>query len=266
MTATLKDALYGQAVGDALGVPFEFKARGAFHCTGMVGHGTHDKPAGTWSDDTSMALTLSDSLRINKSTVDIGDIRERFIRWYKNGDYTVDGLFDVGGTTATALEMGYGGTDEQDNGNGSLMRTIPLAFTNASDDEIRAVSAITHAHPISTEACVRFVHYARNLLAGETPAEALHNNNKADCLRSAGENEVNSGGFVLDTYRAALWCLINTHTYAECVLKAVNLGADTDTTAAVAGALAGIVYGLEGIPAEWIEVLRGKDVIEGCLF
>lgn len=79
-------------------------------------------------------------------------------------------------------------------------------------------------------------------------------------------SEILSGGYVLYTFEAALWCLANTHSYADCVLAAVNLGDDTDTTAAVAGALAGIVYGEDGIPAEWLSLLRGKDVIEECLF
>ena len=143
------------------------------------------------------------------------------------------------------------------------MRTVPLSFTGATDDEVRAVSAITHAHPVSTEACVRMVHAARDLIAGKPAREvAASHGVDAGKLRS----EIRSGGYVLDTSDAALWCLANTASYAECVLTAVNLGSDTDTTAAVAGALAGIVYGAGGTPAEWLTTLRGKDVIEACLF
>ncbi len=259
--ATLRDCMYGQAVGDALGVPYEFMARGTFECTGMVGYGTHRQPAGTWSDDTSMALAICDSYR-ELGRVDALDIRGRFLAWYRDDAYTCDRLFDIGNATATALRIGRGLTGERDNGNGSLMRTIPLAFTDAADDEIRAVSAITHAHRTSTEACVRMVHAARELIAGKPPREVAATRIDFD----TPEERVVSGGYVLSTYTAALWCLANTSSYAECVLKAVNLGNDTDTTGAVAGALAGIVYGIDAVPKEWMAALRGKNVIDSCLF
>ena len=261
MTATLRDCIYGQAAGDALGVPYEFMGRGSFTCTGMAGHGTHNQPAGTWSDDTSMALAICDSYR-ELGRIDVGDIREKFLAWYRDDAYTCDRLFDIGNATATALRVGRGLTGERDNGNGSLMRTVPLAFTGATDDEVRAVSEITHAHRTSTEACVRMVHAARELIAGR----AAHEVAAALIDVSKPEDQVASGGYVLHTFEAALWCLANTGSYAGCVLKAVNLGDDTDTTGAVAGALAGIVYGLDGIPGPWLDALRGRDVIDACLF
>lgn len=163
--------------------------------------------------------------------------------------------------------QGHGCDGEYDNDNGSLMRTIPLAFTTASDDEIRAVSAITHANPISMDACVRLVAYARCLINGDTLELALRKSAVVrDDVATLPASEIRSGGYVLDTLLAAVWCLMTTDSYAQCVLKAVNLGADTDTTAAVAGGLAGIVYGVEGIPAEWMSTLRGKPLIESCLF
>lgn len=259
---TLRDCVYGQAVGDALGVPYEFMGRGTFACAGMTGHGTHDQPVGTWSDDTSMALAICDSYR-ELGRVDVADIRARFLAWYQDDAYTCDRLFDIGNATATALRVGHGLSGERDNGNGSLMRTVPLAFTDATDDEVRAVSAITHAHRTSTEACVRMVKAARELAAGASPREVADAHG-VDAGKPA--REVRSGGYVLDTFDASLWCLANSSSYAGCVLAAVNLGSDTDTTAAVAGALAGIVYGMDAIPAEWLEALRGKDVIEACLF
>lgn len=258
---TLRDCVYGLAVGDALGVPYEFRGRDTFECTGMVGHGTHDQPAGTWSDDTSMTLATCDSIR-EKGRIDVDDIRERFVAWYTHDAYTCDHLFDIGGATSRALSTGRGCAGERDNGNGSLMRIVPLAFV-ANDNEIRAVSAITHAHPTSTEACVRMVHVARGLISGENAwQEAVSAGIDPEKPRDA----IASGGYVLHTFEAALWCLANTHSYQDCVLTAVNLGSDTDTTGAVAGALAGIVYGIDGIPQEWLDELRGKDVIESCLF
>lgn len=261
--ATLRDAIYGLAVGDALGVPYEFRPRGSFACTGMVGYGTHHQLAGTWSDDTSMTLATCDSIRAC-GCVNTADMLARFRAWINDGAYAIDGaVFDYGNTTARALASGVGCAGERDNGNGSLMRIAPLAFTDATDDEIRAVSAITHAHRVSTEACVDMVRAMCMLASGASPAEAVPD---YEILRSASEKDLRSGGFVRDTYCAALWCLAVTDSYEECVLRAVNLGDDTDTTAAVAGALAGIVYGAEAIPAAWMDALRGKDIIEHCLF
>lgn len=259
----LRDAIFGLAVGDALGVPYEFRPRGTFTCTGMVGHGTHGRPAGTWSDDTSMTLATCDSIRAC-GRVDTGDMLSRFRAWIEDGAYAIDGaVFDYGNTTARALAAGTGCAGERDNGNGSLMRIAPLAFTGATDDEVRAVSAITHAHPVSTGACVDMVHVMRALVAGASLAEAVPD---YEVLLAASEKDLRSGGFVRDTYCAALWCLAVSGSYEECVLRAVNLGDDTDTTAAVAGALAGIAYGIEGIPGGWLSELRGKDIIERCLF
>ena len=259
--ATIRDCIYGLAVGDALGVPYEFRPRGSFTCDGMVGHGAHDQPAGTWSDDTSMAIATCDSIRAC-GRIDVKDMRSRFVRWYRDGAYTVDGLFDIGGTTARALSRGYGCAGERDNGNGSLMRIAPLAFTDATDDEVRAVSAITHVHATSCDACTALVHAARLLASGERPRDVARRLVDLD----ADEAAIRSGGYVLDTLHAALWCLGTTGDYPSCAIRAVNLGDDTDTTAAVAGALAGIAYGLEGIPGEWLHRLRGKDVIDSCLF
>ena len=256
----LRDAIYGLAVGDALGVPYEFLTRGSFRCDGMAAYGNHHQPKGTWSDDTSLTLATCASIKAT-GRIDADDIRRRFVAWYESGEYAIGrDVFDVGGTTARAILSGVGEMGEHSNGNGSLMRIAPLAYTDADDDEIRAVSAITHAHAISREACVRMVHVARRLIAGEGPRDV------AGSLIGVPESEVRSGGFVLDTERAALWCLANTSSYAECVLTAVNLGNDTDTTAAVAGGLAGIAYGMGGIPAEWLNALLGKSTIDACLF
>lgn len=265
--ARLHAAVYGQAVGDALGVPYEFKSRDGFECTGMTGHGTHDQPAGTWSDDTAMMLATLDSLADNKGRVNTADMLAKYRAWLKDGEYTPDGtVFDVGGTTSHALATGHGGTGERDNGNGSLMRILPLAFTDCSDDDIRAASAVTHAHEISTTACVRFVRIARILLA-DGPAysrtEVSREAGLIDDLRYRERREVPSGGFVQDTLQAALWCLVNTDNYRDCVLAAVNLGGDTDTTAAVAGGLAGLVYGDAGNP--WEGEMRGTELLESLI-
>lgn len=251
---TVKDCVYGMAVGDALGVPYEFKPRGSFECTGMVGYGTHNQPAGTWSDDTSMALALCDSYR-ELGHIDCKDILQRFRAWINNGAYTADGrVFDYGNTTKHALAVGCGCADENSKGNGSLMRCLPMTFMDCTTEDIREVSAITHATEACMTACVKMASYAHEVLRSGKAG------NKSSS--EAG----GSSGYVWDTYNAAVWCLEHTNSYHECVLAAVNLGDDTDTTSCVAGGLAGVLYGYEAIPAEWIAVLRGKDIIDACLF
>lgn len=293
----LRDAVYGLAVGDALGVPYEFHDRGDFRCEDMIGYGTHFQPAGTWSDDTSMALALSDSVRVC-GEVDTSDMLARFRAWIFDSEYTANGdVFDYGGTTYRALKSGVGETHEFSNGNGSLMRTAPLAYTDASDDDIRAVSAITHANAICCDLCVDYVHLLREVIELNEREESDKDSQVVQgslegrfsratakaawkaTLREKVENEIaargdelasdgipKSGGYVLHTFYAALWCFATTDTYRDCVLLAVNLGSDTDTTATVAGALAGEYYGIDAIPAAWLETLRGKDLIESCLF
>lgn len=266
----LKSAIYGLAIGDALGVPVEFKARGSFKVSDMVGYGSHYQPLGTWSDDTSMTLATCHSIKVC-GCIDTADMLNRFRLWAHAGEYAIDhNVFDIGGTTAAALRSGVGRSDERSNGNGSLMRIIPLVFTDASKEEIEAVSAITHVHDISKAACVCYVEIARELLSGKRLADILES---LDCpfdrvkgIAALDEAEIKSSGYVVSTLEAALWAVATTDNYKDAVLKAVNLGSDTDTVGAVAGGLAGIIYGLEGIPGEWLEALRGKEIIETCLF
>lgn len=254
----LRDGIFGFAVADALGVPYEFKKRGTFKCIDMVGFGTWNQEPGTWSDDTSMTIATCKSIK-DKEKIDTADIRENFEDWFFKGHFTANGeTFDVGATTRDAIVSKKGIDDYYANGNGSLMRILPLAFTNASDTEIKEVSAITHAHKISKEACVKYVHIARKLIAGEEYID--------DNLKNKSEDEIKSTGFVLHTFEASLWCILNSNSYKEAVLKAINLGNDTDTTGAVTGGLAGIIYGYDSIPKDWIDKLKNKELIEECLF
>ena len=136
----LRDAIYGLAVGDALGVPYEFLPCGSFRCEGMAAYGSHQQPKGTWSDDTSLTLATCASIK-ETGCIDIDDIRRRFTAWYDSGEYAIDrNVFDVGGTTARAILNGVGETGDRSNGNGSLMRIAPLAYTDADDDEIRGAT------------------------------------------------------------------------------------------------------------------------------
>ena len=279
MDSKLQDAILGLAIGDALGVPYEFEKRGTFLCTEMVGYGTHNQPEGTWSDDTSMVLATLDSLKSNDGKIVPKDMFERFNYWLLYGDYTAHGeVFDAGIATCKALQTGKSQTGEYDNGNGSLMRILPLAFIPCTDDEIRAVSAITHGHRISMDACVIYVHIAKRLLAGESICEiipTLQYDKPFDRLHRIDQistSEIKSSGYVVDTLEAALWAVSHKSNNADKeksfrndLLDAVNLGQDTDTVGAVAGGLAGIIYGLDEV-SDWVETLQNREELERYLW
>lgn len=290
----MKGGLMGLAVGDALGVPVEFLPRQDLMqnpVTQMHGWGTHDQPAGTWSDDTSMALASLDSLA---NGFDPEDMMQRFSRWMEGEYWPYGKVFDVGISTGQAIcryrtgvpAAECGGTGERDNGNGSLMRILPMAYylypkygspVCRSEEARRLIgecSALTHAHLRSKIACQIYVGVVCALLSGQSIRSAT-NEGVLETARwyigTQDEQELNhfmrladvdvlcrlpaaaihSSGYVVHTLEAALYCLNTTHSFAECVLKAVNLGEDTDTVGAVTGALAGIFYGEKAIPAAW---------------
>ncbi len=287
--------IMGAIVGDALGVPVEFMSRKSLiECPveDMREYGTHNQPKGTWSDDSSMILCTIDSLL---KGLDYQDLGERFCKWLEDGYWTPYGeVFDIGRTTFNsilsmqsgrpALESGMDG--EYDNGNGSLMRILPLAFylydveQEKREDIIVKVSDITHSNEVSTFSCHLYVEYAIGLLEGLTKRQAYSKIQKLKghgCRRDAFRRiqhgdistfrmeDIYSSGYVIHSLEAALWCFITTSSYKECVLKAVNLGDDTDSLACIAGGLAGIFYGLNKIPVEWINSLaRKNDILKTC--
>lgn len=276
------DGIMGLVVGDALGVPFEFRARDSFKATDMVGYGTYNQPAGTWSDDSSMTLATLESIG-QLGRVDPIDIMATFVEWLYKGKYTPYGVtFDVGGATQRAitrftkgiLPLDCGGKNEQDNGNGALMRILPVALFTNNLQEVHNVTKLTHAHPISIAANEYYWYICRNLLEGLDVNFSLHRLkgqpgndtpfNRLIILDTLTRDEIKSSGYVVDTLEAALWCILKTDNYRDCVLLAVNLGEDTDTVAAVAGGLAGIAYGVggeRGIPEEWIEQIPRREWI-----
>jgi ADP-ribosyl-[dinitrogen reductase] hydrolase len=286
--------LHGSLIGDALGVPVEFRSREDRRqdpVTGMRDYGTHGQPAGTWSDDGALLLCATESL-VQKG-FDTQDMGERFLRWYSHGLWTAHGtLFDIGHTTRKALNLIdhgcraelAGGTEEHSNGNGSLMRILPVALASwelneaVVCDQIGRASAITHGHERSKLACAFHAFLVRALLKGATPQEALEQTRALfrkyytespelgaflhlleEDIASKPEAEIESSGYVMDTLTASLWCLLTTQSFAECVLKAVNLGDDTDTTGCVAGGLAGVYYGVDAIPEEWTSKLPRQE-------
>jgi ADP-ribosyl-[dinitrogen reductase] hydrolase len=289
--------LYGALVGDALGVPVEFCTRAscqAYPVTGMRSYGTHAQPAGTWSDDGSLLLCSVDSIVATGGAPQ--DMGNRFLKWMKQGLWAARGeVFDIGNTTSIAINrIAYGtpaeqagGCSEHDNGNGSLMRILPvcMAVRNEPDPvlaaKIQTASRITHGHLRSQLACVFYALFTSELLLHNTPQAALTNARlrmanlgplpsafdaiQHQDIASMTEPDIVSGGYVLDTLMASVWCLLTTTSYADCVLRAVNLGGDTDTTGCVAGGLAGMYYGIKGIPQEWVQTLPEQAVLD-CLF
>lgn len=275
----LKSGILGLIVGDALGVPFEFKKRGTFQVEGMTGYGTHGQPLGTWSDDSSMTLATLDSF-IECDNFDDRDLMSRFRGWFHDDAYCPHGeCFDIGRTTMLAIHRfdegrrpsQCGGKGLNDNGNGSLMRILPIAFVDHTVDDILNLSSLTHGHEISLMCCRLYIQLAENLMKGMDKQEAIKNLTCCidECVRIPNiadipREGIKSSGYVVDSFEAAVWCLLNTDNYRECVITAVELGDDTDTVAAIAGGLAGIYYGIggeNGIPEEWIEVLARKDWI-----
>ncbi|MBS0027740.1 ADP-ribosylglycohydrolase family protein [Chitinophaga sp. 22321] len=295
----IKAALFGLAVGDALGVPVEFRERDSLSkspVTDMRGYGSHNQPPGTWSDDSSLAFCLADALTVG---FDLSLIAQNFVNWRYHQFWTPHGeVFDIGITTSEAiyrLKNGAapataGGFYEDENGNGSLMRILPLLFYHRNKpveerfELTKLVSSITHGHMRAVIACFYYLEFARLILGGKNKLEvflslqqtlpgfiqqvgihpgeiAKFNRLLKEDLQFAPESTISSGGYVLHTLEASIWCILTTDNYTDAVLKAVNLGRDTDTTGAVTGGLAGLIYGLDGIPGKWINQLaRRKDI------
>lgn len=307
----IKSGVLGFVIGDCLGVPVEFKNRYWLKSNpvkDMLEKGSHFQPKGTWSDDSSMVIaTLHSLIELrgynNNSFYDMAD---KFVKWYKEGIYTPNGeTFDIGNTTRVALEKFIANRNKEcgegslyDNGNGSLMRILPLAYyfykTNTKLEQRKSitfeVSSITHSHIMSKYACLMYVEYLLYILQGmdkyksykqmiKTIEDLLKSeenqnkkiiskaykrilNGKIDKLK---EEEIKSSGYVVDTLEAVLWIVLNSKEYKEAVLEAVNLGDDTDTVGALAGGVLGAIYGYASIPGEWINLVIGKDeILEFC--
>ena len=306
MKDKIRNTLYGAIVGDALGVPVEFKDRDYLKknpVTDMTGYGTYKLPKGSWSDDSSMMLCLADSIGKLRG-IDYEDIMKRFWDWFKHSKYTPDhNTFDIGRTCHAAIYNFHQGVEplecglktERDNGNGSLMRIAPLPVylfqlfgEDAMDKEesfevIHNVSRLTHGHEISLIGCDIYCAVMIEIFKGTEKDELLqnalskigeyvrHNPHYASALSKyerithksfteLSEDKIKSSGYVVDTLEAALWCFLTTNNYHDCVLKAVNLGSDTDTVACVAGSIAGLYYG--EIPSDWIKAVRNKKLID----
>lgn len=310
--------MMGLVVGDALGVPVQFLERNEIlnrpegPVTGMESGGVFDMPAGTWSDDSSMALATLASITA-KGTADPGDIMLQFVKWLLKGEYTPFGEpFDEGNTCVKAISnfvktqdvTTCGVRGEYANGNGALMRILPACLyyyeqqkrKGLSDDEaidgIHMIAGLTHNHLRSNMCCGTYFFCVRSIAKsyrqsdrrslGELLAEGIACARKyygsnivnltemaylgrlfaLDELAAEPAEKIKSSGYVIDSIEAAVWCLCTTASFRDCLLKAVNLGKDTDTVAAIAGGLAGLYYGYESIPQEWLEVIKRRNWIE----
>lgn len=287
----LKDRLaggvWGHLVGDAMGVPYEF---GPPVPADEVRWGRlaayRPQPPGTWSDDGGLMLALLDSLL--EVGFDPKDQGRRALAWWLNDAYRPGPLFDIGVITRESLERirrgvdpeEAGGRDEHDNGNGSLMRILPVALTgygqSAADlvEQAMRASSLTHRHPRSRVACAVYVLIARELIKGSTDRSAVLRHafdevagnvsaNEGAELELIKQYEPRSGsGYVVDSFWSAWDSFAAASSYADAVSRAISYGDDTDTTACIAGGLAGIYFGLTGIPDEWLAGMRGKEIVQ----
>ncbi|MBR4530724.1 MAG: ADP-ribosylglycohydrolase family protein [Lachnospiraceae bacterium] len=331
------DGVMGVVTGDALGCPVQFmpreeirgRARGPV--TGMEGNGTYDMPVGTWTDDSSMTLALLDSI-CETGGIDLVDIMGRFVQWMFKGAYTPFGrAFDIGGTTMDSVgryAMDHdvercGGRGVRDNGNGSLMRILPVCLYGvlqvhggawSVDEAIRAVhgvSGLTHNHLRAKIGCGLYFFMVQAVIEGtgalaERPwtvteetgalAERLQGGDSLAEMLQAGvdagfayyeqdaasreelahyrrlrdleafaqtpESAIRGSGYVVEALEAAVWSLLVKDSLQEALLCAVNLGDDTDSVAAIAGGLAGLYYGHDAIPAEWLAAIQRREWIE----
>ncbi|MER2197192.1 ADP-ribosylglycohydrolase family protein [Methylobacterium brachiatum] len=276
-------AFIGLAVGDALGTTLEFEARDTKPPVyDMVGGGPFDLLPGQWTDDTSMALCLGDSL-IAFGGLDEHDLMERFCRWYQAGENSCTGAcFDIGLTTREALELFRrtgdplaAPTDARAAGNGSIMRLAPvvLRYWNDPDglrDVSRRQSYTAHGADEAVDACDALATVAgASLIAGKPLSDVLSASYGPFCpgvqtimdgsYLGKARSSIRSSGYVIHTLEAALWAVSETTTFRDTVLLAVNLGDDADTVGAVTGQIAGAAYGVSSIPEEWYARLAWNE-------
>ena len=287
MTSTSKEkgfdrargALLGLAVGDAIGTTVEFKQRGTFRpLTDMVGGGPFKLLPGQWTDDTSMALCLAASLVENG--FDTLDQMQRYTLWHDEGYMSSNGhCFDIGNATSTALERFRrsgnpvaGSTRSDSAGNGSIMRLapVPIYYLDTPERAIElseAQSKTTHRAPECLMSCRLLAEALIRALQGLPKDQLMAPSQQilpmSDALKSIAEGQyktksetqIRGTGYVVESLEAAFWCFWQTDSFKDCVLLAANLGDDADTTAAVAGQLAGAFYGETGIPQPWLKKL-----------
>jgi ADP-ribosyl-[dinitrogen reductase] hydrolase len=284
-----RGALLGLACGDAIGTTVEFMPRGTFPpLTDLVGGGPFRLEPGQWTDDTSMALCLAESL-IACGRFDAADQMRRYVRWYREGHMSPTGrCFDIGTTVRRALhafettnDPFSGPTDPWSAGNGSIMRLAPVVLAFFPDAErVRHFagesSRTTHGAPEAVAACRILAAILASVLRGEAKERAIHAADSSlgvsprlegiivGTYRSLTDEEIRGTGHAVASLEAALWSFWHSSSFEEAVLRAANLGDDADTTAAVCGQLAGAFWGRGAIPGRWLDRLSMAGDIERC--
>jgi len=304
------DILFGVAVGDALGVPVEFKSRDYLDensVTEMTGYGTHFQPPGTWSDDSSLTFCLAEAIFEGYS---LERTAKKFISWKNEGYWAAHGeVFDIGTATSSSISrleqiINSGeikklselknNSEEWENGNGSLMRVLPLLIVikdldiRTQFEIVRENSALTHRHIRAAMACMIYLKVAELIVDGSNQFSAYYEMKSQivglwDDIEFPGiernhfsriidENiidlsrgRIRSDGYVIHSLEASFWSFLTTNNYESAVLTAVNLGGDTDTTGAITGGLAGLYYGATNIKKSWIEMISRKEEIIGLV-
>ncbi len=291
----LEGGLYGLLIGDALGVPYEFHRAAEippareieFEPPARFRRSYKGLPPGTWSDDGAQALALLESL-VERSQLDLEDLGRRLVAWYERGHLAVDGhVFDVGNQTLAAIHSLKAGTraewagpaEERANGNGSLMRVLPLALWHRGSDEALVADAqrqslVTHGHVRSQVCCALYCLWARRTLQADpepwpeaaNALRAIYRPGSPESAELEGTIRPDEfvkgtgGGYVLDCLRSAHWA-VEQGSYEQVVKAAIGLGDDTDTTACVAGGIAGVRDGIAAIPERWRRNLRGQELV-----
>jgi ADP-ribosylglycohydrolase len=296
-----RGALVGLAVGDALGAAVEFSSPGSFApVTGYRGGGPHGLEAGEWTDDTSMALALADSLA--SVGWDLKDQTQRYVQWWQTGKYSVNGrCFDIGITTRSALSkfladgnpLRSGDVSERASGNGSIMRLapVPMHYANLYPDRLEELTRLaeesslpTHASEQCRSACRYLATVLAALIGGEDreavlapdwkplqtlneikPLHPLIQEVAEGSYRRKQPPAIQGSGWVVKSLEASLWAFHQADSFEEAVLKAVNLGDDADTTGAICGQLAGTFWGESKIPEAWRSGLARMEMIEAAL-
>lgn len=279
-----KGCLLGLAIGDAIGTTLEFKPRDREHVRDMVGGGPFNLEPGQWTDDTSMALALADTYVANHK-FDFRDYSQRLCRWYKNGENSHNGkCFDIGNATRNALEgllaQGvdwYGNDHPSTAGNGTIIRLAPTAIfrrhsLSGTWRESSAQSRCTHRAVEAVNCCELLGAQLHLALNGADKNETLSPMVRAlyprPLIINAGEykqktrDEIRSSGYVIDTLEAALWAVWNTDNFRDAVLLAANLADDADSVEATAGQIAGALYGVSGMPEEWVKQVAWSKHIQ----
>lgn len=291
-------AIIGHAVGDAMGFPTEFSKREELlknPVIEMIDSPDVGQPAGSWSDDTAMEIATIDSF-IQKKCFDYKDIMDKWVKWISKSEYTPTGVtFDIGRTCLKAIKkycngtapLQCGSTSINENGNGSLMRILPVAlyaYSKKLDDTsihklTNEVSSLTHAHEVSRLGCYIYVQFIICLLKGNTKQEAykhiqyldysaydmhslkLYTRILDEQIEVQRLDQIKSTGYIVDTLESAIWIFMNAKHYKEAIIASTNIGGDTDTIGAIVGSMAGIYYGFDSIPSNWLDKLQRKDYL-----